>query len=150
MVTFTTVVVAVGLVLFLIGSSQVSNQVTYDDQVPGLNLAILGTVLANMAGISLLLAGRHAVAGRRVEVLGAVPPIPRGPGPRATKLNAARLNAAGQNATAQVATDLLLGSDDLRHFHRGSCALAADRDWPARSRGEHEQAGRTPCGVCLS
>jgi hypothetical protein len=150
MVTFTAVVVAVGLVLFLIGSSRVSNEVTYDDQAPGLNLAILGTVLANMAGISLLLAGRHAVAGRRVEVLGAVPPIPRGLGPRATKLNAARLNAVGQNATAQIATDLLLGSDDLRHFHRGSCALAADRDWPARSRAEHEQAGRTPCGVCLS
>lgn len=134
MFAFTGAVVGVGLVLFVLGYSRVSSEVTYDDQVPGINLAILGVVLANAAGASLLLAGRRAVSARRVAVLGPLPQV-------------ARRNA--EKATATAAADVLVGADDLRHFHRESCALAADRDWTARSRSEHERAGRTPCGVCL-
>ncbi len=127
--------VGLGLVLFLVGTNRVSNEVVYDDQVPGISLAVLGTVLANAAGVALLIAGRRAVSMRRVAVLGPVPalaPVARVP--------------VGAPPTTEPA---LVGADDLRHFHRESCALAADRDWTARSRAEHERAGRTPCGVCL-
>jgi hypothetical protein len=133
LVALTGVLVAVGVVLFVVGASRVNNEVVYDNQVPGLNLAVLGAVLASAAVASLLLSGRRAVSGRRVAVLGALPQIAR------------RLP---EDATAHVAAEVLVASDDLRHFHRGSCALAADRDWTARSRREHQQAGRTPCGVC--
>ncbi|GAA0629905.1 hypothetical protein GCM10009547_37010 [Sporichthya brevicatena] len=135
MVGLASAVVGVGLVLFVVGSSRVSSEVVYDDQVPGISLAVLGTVLANAAGVALLIAGRRAVSMRRVAVLGPVPEL--------VPVGRASLDVTPATEPA------LVGADDLRHYHRESCALAADRDWTARSRAEHERAGRTPCGVCL-
>lgn len=126
------VLATAGLIVLIIGYSLVNNEVTYDDQVPGINLAIVGVVLANAAGVSLLLAGHRAVAMRRVAVLGAIPALPPRNAPR----------------PAPTTGTLLVGADGLRHFHREDCALAADRNWPALSRLQHSEAGRTPCGVC--
>ena len=135
MVAFTGVLIAVGLVVFVFGAARVSNEVVYDDQALGINLAILGAVLANAGAASLLLAGRRAVSGRRVAVLGPLPQIVR--------------RDASVPIEPALTENKFVGADDLRHFHRESCPLAADRDWTAHSRREHEQAGRTPCGVCL-
>ena len=60
------VLVAIGLILLVIGNAIVSDKTLYDDQVPGINLSIVGTVITAAAGISLLVVGRRAVTARRV------------------------------------------------------------------------------------
>jgi hypothetical protein len=126
------VLAVVGAVLFFVGMGVVGNKTTYDDQVPGINLAIVGVVFANAAGVLLLLAGRRSVTARRVGVLGAVP--------------------KGQEAvvaiTAPASSVLLVGGEGLTHFHRADCVMAAGRDWPELDRAAHERAGRIACGVC--
>ncbi len=121
-----------GAVLFFVGTGIVGNETVYDDQVPGINVAIVGVVLANAAGVLLLLAGRRSVTARRVAVLGAVPK--------------AQENVA--SITPPASSTVLIGGEGLTHFHRADCPMAAGRDWPALERAAHESAGRTTCGVC--
>jgi hypothetical protein len=126
------VLAVIGAVLFFVGTGMVGNKRTYDDQVPGINLAIVGVVVANAAGVLLLLAGRRSVTARRVGVLGAVP----------------KAMEAVTVVTAPASSSALVGGDGLTHFHRADCAMAAGRDWPELDRAAQERAGRTPCGVC--
>lgn len=124
--------IAFGGALFLIGMTVVADKPVYDDQVPGLNLAIVGVVVANSAGVLLLMAGRRAVALRRVRIFGG------GLGPADDTASGTPLgNAAG-----------LIGGEGLVHFHRTDCAMTAGRDWPVSDRATHERAGRIACGVC--
>jgi hypothetical protein len=124
--------VLAGAVLFILGTGMVRNETVYDDQVPGINLAIVGAVVANAAGVLLLLAGRRSVAARRVAVLGAVPPA-----------QDQRLSI-----TAPASSAHLVGGEGLTHFHRADCTMAAGRNWPEFDRSAHERAGRIACGVC--
>lgn len=126
------VLAVLGAVLFLVGTGITNSETVYDDQVPGINVAIAGAVVANAAGVLLLLAGRRSVAARRAGVLGAVPD--------------AQDRAASVSAPAS--SILLVGGEGLTHFHRADCAMAAGRDWPVLERAAHERAGRTACGVC--
>lgn len=126
------VLAVIGAALFLVGTGMVGSETVYDDQVPGINLAIVGVVVANAAGVLLLLAGRRSVAARRVAVLGAVP----------------RTQERVEAITAPASSVLLVGGEGLTHFHRADCVMAAGRDWPTLERGAHERAGRTACGVC--
>ncbi len=126
------VLALLGAALFLAGQGMVGNETTYEDQVPGINLAIVGVVLANAAGGLLLLAGRRSVTGRRVAVLGAVP----------------ALRKKGVIVGSAANSGLLVGGDGRAHFHREDCAMAAGRAWPALDRAAHENDGRRPCGVC--
>ena len=126
------VLAVLGAVLFFIGTGMVGNETVYDDQVPGINVAIAGVVLANAAGALLLLAGRRSVTARRVAVLGAVP--------------AAQEKAI--SITAPASSTHMVGGEGLTHFHRADCAMAAGREWPELDRSAHERAGRTACGVC--
>jgi hypothetical protein len=125
------VLAVLGAAVFLVGNGMVGSEKVYDDQVPGMNLAIVGVVLVNAAGALLLLAGRRSVTTRRVSVLGSVP-------------------AARQAVilTAPAGSDRLVGGQGLIHFHRADCAMAAGRNWPELDRAAHERAGRTACGVC--
>ena len=122
----------IGAVLFFAGMGMVGNEKTYDDQVPGINLAIVGVVVANAAGVLLLLAGRRSVTARRVGVLGGVP----------------KGQAAAVTITAPASSAALVGGEGLTHFHRADCAMAAGRNWPELDRAAHERAGRIACGVC--
>jgi hypothetical protein len=124
--------VLVGAVLFLLGTGIVGNETVYDDQVPGINLAIVGVVVANAAGVLLLLAGRRSVAARRVAVLGAVPAVPE----------------RGLSITAPASSVQLVGGEGLTHYHRADCTMAAGRNWPELDRAGHVRAGRIACGVC--
>jgi hypothetical protein len=126
------VLAVIGAVVFFIGAGMVGNETVYDDQVPGINLAIVGVVLANAAGVLLLLAGRRSVTARRVAVLGAVPK---------SQEKVATIAAPASSAH-------LVGGEGLTHFHRADCAMAAGRDWPELDQAAHERAGRTACGVC--
>jgi hypothetical protein len=42
----------------------------------------------------------------------------------------------------------LVAAATMVHFHRAGCRLAAGKPVQPAGRHEHEQAGRTPCGVC--
>jgi hypothetical protein len=126
------VLAVLGAVLFFVGTGMVGNETVYDDQVPGINLAIVGVVLANAAGVLLLLAGRRSVTARRVAVLGAVP----------------KAQERVVSVTAPASSAHLVGGEGLTHFHRADCAMAVGRDWPELDRAAHERAGRTACGVC--
>jgi hypothetical protein len=131
------VLAVIGAALFFIGTGMVGNETVYDDQVPGINMAIVGVVLANAAGVLLLMAGRRSVTARRVGVLGAV---------SASQEKAVTITVPASSAH-------LVGGEGLTHFHRADCAMAAGRDWPeldraGHERAGHERAGRTACGVC--
>ena len=126
------VLAVIGAVLFFVGVGVVGNETVYDDQVPGIDVAIVGVVVANAAGVLLLLAGRRSVTARRVRVLGAAPG-----GPAAVVI------------TAPASSTMLVGGDGLTHFHRADCAMAVGRDWPELDRDAHERAGRIACGVCM-
>ncbi|WP_019877541.1 hypothetical protein [Sporichthya polymorpha] len=126
-------IAGLGAVLFVVGTSLVSSETLYDDQVPGINLAIVGVVLANAAGALLLLAGRRAVLARRVRVLGAVPKV---------------VEEVEVVTVVPAASGSLIAGEGLVHFHRADCVMASGRDWPAVDRSVHEGAGRIACGVC--
>lgn len=126
------VATVIGLVLLIVGYAIVSNEVVYDDQEPGITLAVLGAVLSVAAGAFLLLAGRRVVTRRRVAVLGLVP----------VSIEAADLVSAAASSTS------LVGGEGMTKYHRADCPLAAGRDWPDAEAAEHDQAGRQPCGVC--
>lgn len=49
---------------------------------------------------------------------------------------------------SRSASQVLVGGEKMRFYHRAGCPMAADRDWPAASSGEHNLAGRSPCGMC--
>ena len=118
--------------LFFIGTGMVGNETVYDDQVPGINIAIVGVVVANAAGVLLLLAGRRSVTARRLGVLGAVP----------------KTQEKAVVIVAPASSTHIVGGEGLTHFHRADCAMAVGRDWPELDRAAHERAGRTACGVC--
>ncbi len=126
------VLAVIGAVLFFVGMGITNSETVYDDQVPGINVAIVGAVVANAAGVLLLLAGRRSVTARRVGVLGAVP----------------KSQEKVATITAPASSLHLVGGEGLTHFHRADCAMAAGRDWPELDRTAHERAGRTACGVC--
>lgn len=125
-----------GAALLAIGWYQVSGEFRYDDQVAGMNVAIAGLMVAGAATVLLLVAGWRAVLVRRMAVLGRVRPDQAG------KHVLPDQSRPGADPRA------LVGGEGLRHFHRPDCALARDRDWAAASRVQHEQRGRTACGVC--
>jgi hypothetical protein len=125
------VVTGLGLALLIAGYAIVANEIAYDDQEPGLALAVSGTALATAAGAFLLFAGRRVVVRRRVAVLGLVP---------------AHLEAVAVSLGAVSAS--LVAGEGLTKYHRADCQLAAGRGWPAADAAEHEQAGLQPCGVC--
>lgn len=115
----------------------IGGEATWNDQVPAMNVGIACAVVANAAGIFLLLAGRRAIGIRRVVLLGE-PPVLAVPYPR----DPMDLPAP----TGEVAA--LVGGAGLKHFHRADCTLAAAKSFPSASRSEHQSDGRIPCGVC--
>ena len=123
----------IGVALLVLGWAQVRSESVYADQVAGINMAVAGVIVAGAGTIPMLLAGRRAVALRRLAVLGDL----RGMPVRAS---------AGPSGDSN--SQNLVGGEGLRHFHRAGCTMAQGRNWSAASRQEHERAGRVACGVC--
>jgi len=123
----------IGVALVVGGWAQVRSESVYADQVAGINMAVAGVIAAGAGAFPMLLAGRRAVAVRRLAVLGDL----RGMPVRAS------VGASGDSTSQN-----LVGGEGLRHFHRAGCTMAQGRNWSAASRQEHERAGRVACGVC--
>ena len=123
----------IGVALLVAGWAQVRSESVYADQVPGINMAVAGVIAAGAGAISMLLAGRRAVAVRRLAVLGDLRGMPV---------------RASAGASGDSTSQNLVGGEGLRRFHRAGCTMAQGRNWSAASRQEHERAGRVACGVC--
>jgi hypothetical protein len=129
------VAVGAGAVAWAVAWYLASAKVSYSQQVPFLDLAIGGLILAAIANLGILVRARRAVGARRRALLGE-------PGATAEVVIEARAAEPGPTSSTLVA-----GATTTR-FHRSDCPLATGRDWPAASREQHEAAGRQPCGLC--
>jgi hypothetical protein len=129
--------VVVALVVIVTCWYNISGKGDWNDQVNAMNVAIAALVIAQAAGIGLLLAGRRAIGLRRVSLLGEASPdyVPAG------QVVAGPVAAVGVSA-------VLVGEAGRTHYHRADCAMAAGRDWPQATELELQRAGLTPCGVC--
>jgi hypothetical protein len=117
--------IAIGAILWFIGWYEVSDRAAMDDQIPPLNLAIVGVLIIGSGQASWFLAGRRAVGARRRVLLG----------------------AEAKPSPVRVMTDDRFAGGE-RFYHRIDCAMLTDRHWSPTSRAAHEADGREPCGVC--
>src|SRR2546423_9879394 len=123
----------IGVALLVAGWAQVRSESVYADQVAGINMAVAGVIVAGAGTIPMLLAGRRAIALRRLAVLGDLRGVPV---------------RASAGASGDSTSQKLVGGEGLVRFHRAGCTMAQGRNWSAASRPEHERAGRVACGVC--
>jgi hypothetical protein len=123
------VVTAVGALVWIVGYAQVSGRASAEAQIAPLNLAVLGVLVTGASPCLWFFRGRRAVQDRRRLLLGVDPD----PAPCCAALDL-------------VTLDQFVGS--VSFFHRADCAMADERGWSAAPRAAHEDAGRTPCGVC--
>ncbi len=120
------VLMAVGVLVLSAGWWEVSDRASMESQIPAFNIAVLGLVLIGAGQGLWFLRGRRACSDRRRLLLGA--------------------DAAPVRSAVVEDVDSFPGTE--RFYHRPECAMASDRSWTPTSRAAHEQAGRTPCGVC--
>jgi len=120
-----------GLALIIAWYS-VSGKSVFDDQKPGIDIAIAVLIISCALDAMFILAGRRAVGARREHLLNSVPVIPR---------------RRGATPSARGPVGLVAGHG-LTRYHRRSCQLVEGRDWPVASLAEHQAAGRIACGVC--
>jgi hypothetical protein len=130
-------ILVVALVVIVSGWFNISGKDNWNDQVAAMNLAIASLVVAQAAGIGLLLAGRRTIGLRRIALLGEASEdyVPAG-------------QAAVGVPSAGSTSVVLVGEAGRTHYHRADCAMAAGRDWPQASELDLQRAGLTPCGVC--
>lgn len=131
-------ILVVALVVIVSGWYNIAGKASWNDQVTTMNIALASLVIAQSAGIGLLLAGRRSIGLRRVMLLGEA---------SQDYVPASQASAVGAPTGAASAT-VLVGEAGRTHYHRADCAMAAGRDWPAASELELQRAGLTPCGVC--
>lgn len=127
----TTVLIAVGLLVWFVGWYQVAGKANSSEQTGPLNVAVLGVLLAGIGQLCWVLDGRRAVGRRRRELIGE---------PRIIA------TASPVERTSEPSTAFLVGGG--RYYHRTDCALATGRELERATRGEHENVGRSACGVC--
>ena len=132
MMLFWQVLTAVMGIALIIAWYSVSGKSVFDDQKPGIDIAILVLIISCALDGMFILAGRRAVGARREHLLSSVPVIPR---------------RRGATSSAPALAGLVAG-DGLTRYHRTSCQLVEGRDWPIASLAAHQAAGRTACGVC--
>ena len=61
---------------------------------------------------------------------------------------AAAVRPASKSQPPAAGPATLVAAATMAHYHRPGCRLAATKAVEPAERHEHEQAGRTPCGVC--
>jgi hypothetical protein len=138
----TTILVAVGVVLWFVGWYSASDKLVEGEQVVSLNIAAGGTMLAGAGLVSWFLNGRRAIRSRRRRLIER-----RRAQVRVTQVPE---NLPVASLAPRSSSAVLVAGPDLRRYHRADCPFAAGRNWPAAAQEQHESAGRTPCGACLS
>jgi hypothetical protein len=131
MMLFWQALTAVTAIALIVAWYSVSGKSVFDDQKPGIDIAIAALILSCALDAMFILAGRRAVGLRREQLISSIP-VPR------------RRVAA----TAAPVVDGLVAGAGLTRYHRVACQFADGRNWPTASLAEHQAAGRTACGVC--
>ena len=106
------------------GTGQVESQVNW----LVVAVAALGVSLA--ACLGWLFVGSRRIALRRMQLTASV---------------------AGKFAAVpgpSMAPEELVAAVSMTRYHRADCQLVRGKEAPPDRRSAHEQAGRTPCGVC--
>jgi len=129
-----------------------AGEVSFGSQVGPTDAAVAGLLVAGMGNVSWLLKGRRALGERRRALLpdvSLVSDATSGAGGKAPQSEeVAQTDPRGLDPVLNE-LELCVGGEGMERFHRPECALTSGRhDWKALSRGEHEAAGRRPCGVC--
>jgi len=121
-----------GLALMISGWVQLSGGSSVDAQIPWLNVAVSGLLLAGFGNTLWLLRGRRSVADLRTSLL---PPT---------------FGTTGEPVDAPVPAEQrqLVSAAGMTRYHRPDCLLAAGKPVVGASRRTHEMAGRLPCRTC--
>lgn len=126
---------ALVVALLVIAWWQATSHPLARDHEPWLNLGIGAVLLSGALNGLFLMGARRAVAVRRAALYRtaslatpASPPPGAMSGPR-----------RGPKFAAAPA---------MSRYHRPTCALAAGKPLRLEERGDHETAGRRPCGIC--
>lgn len=125
--------VAVGGIACLLAWVGASGHARLEDQTGWVGLGVAGFGLAVVGQSRWLGRGRRAVAAHAARVLGDVPAL---------------VPPVSPSAAPSSSVENLVATTGMAHFHRTGCPIAAGRGWVPLSRGAHEAAGRTPCGIC--
>ena len=122
---------------------------SFNRQIGPLDAAVAGVVVSGLGNAVWLLRGRRALGERRRALLAdpVVAVDTDGPGAVRRVSSSAGAGPAGA-ASSDAAAEALVAGEGLLRFHRPDCVLAAGRDWTGATREQHEDAGRSPCGVC--
>ena len=126
-----TVGIATGGVVVAVAWNGAATRSQLDDQTGFIVLGVAGFLVAVLAQSVWLKRGRRAVATYATTIQAAVAAFVEQP-----------------SVTPMTATDGLVATAGMLHFHRPDCPIAAGRGWSAEPRRHHETAGRTPCGIC--
>lgn len=122
---------ALGHVLVLVAWSLTAGQETFDSQVGWATLATAGFAVVAYADISWVLHARFTLIQRREKLL------PNAP-----------VETISVMASVNAANERLVGGVGLERYHRSSCPMARQKDWPRLERSVALAEGRRPCGVC--
>lgn len=142
----------VGIVLVFWGWWASSGTGSQHQALSGLDISVLGLVIAGGANAWWLARGRRVVSLARAVVL------PRGVRPTPHRASAPTPAAHNGNGHAPVRTaaprhdgtraDALVAGARMSRYHRVSCPLVADKQVKVGSRAAHERAGLAACEVC--
>jgi hypothetical protein len=121
-----TLMMAVAAGLCVAGWWLASGHSRFNDQIVGINLGVVGLIVACSGHIGLFLRGRRLI-GLRSRYL---------------------LVTEEADEDPPAFDGALVAGSGLRHYHLASCQLAEGRGWPVHSRAALEADGLRPCGVC--
>ena len=121
-----------------------SGDASFNKQIGPLDAAVGGLVLSGLGNAMWLMRGRRVLGERRRALL--PDPVLAAAGPVGALRKVSGVPDVGGAATGDPG--VFVAGEGMVRFHRPDCALAAGRGWAAASRGDHENLGRLPCGVC--
>lgn len=119
-------VAAVGHGLWLLGWWMAAREAAFAEQIPAVNVAIVGMILVAYADGSWLVRSHRRIVRRRRAVL------------------------AGLGRAEAVAADgtMVVSGPGRGFYHRPGCGFTAGRDWPVLPAAVVTGRDQQPCGVC--
>jgi hypothetical protein len=136
------VVGVIGGLAVIVASAGVSSTPLVGRQAGWGALGVAGTFGVVAASFLWVATGRQAVVRRATEVRLAILA-----GAREARSGATATTSTSTGARPEAGTDLV-ASAAMVHYHRAGCRLTTGKPVTAARQADHEQAGRTPCGVC--
>ena len=130
---FLAVLLALGVIGLIAGYTGTSGTLRVSRQVAWLNVAGASLLVSGAGVVLFLTAGRREIGRRRLGLFGDVVE------------EAAPAGLAGGRSAAD-----LVAAATMTKYHRADCSFVEGKTVVVATAAGHEQAGRRPCGVCLS